>query len=317
MANGRFWNGVNCLAYVYADFFKIRTTRLFPNGALDTWLDMTNSPKSNFEKELSFTIAVCEQAGAILKEIREEQSLSISAKADFDFVTSADLAVDEHIVSRIKKTFPGQRIVSEEGTSDRVPSRGRCWVIDPLDGTMNYMHGHDHVAVSVALYSDKRPVVGVVHAPFHGQTFWASKRQGAFLDGRRLKVKTSVPDERALIAVGFPHDRAQIDSIVNRLKPLLRSFGDVRRLAAPALDICWVADGRLDAFIDRIKIWDVAAAGLIASEAGAKVCCLDEAGTEKVRFDGQDYLIANERLAKRILDLLDLEGVNERLGNRA
>ena len=270
-------------------------------------MTQSTAQKNNLERELSFAIAVCEEAGTILKSLRDDQSLSISAKSEFNFVTSADLAVDEHIVSRIKKVFPDHRIVSEEGTGDQVPLRGRCWIIDPLDGTMNYMHGHDHVAVSVALYCDQQPVVGVVHAPFHGQTFWATKGQGAFRDGRQLEVKTSVPDEQALIAVGFPPDRAHIDFIVDRLKPLLKSFGDVQRLAAPALDICWVADGRLDAFIDRIKIWDVAAAGLIASEAGAKVWCHDKAVIEEPRADGQDYLIANGQLANRILDSLGLE----------
>ena len=145
-------------------------------------------------------------------------------------------------------------------------------------------------------------MLGVVHAPFQGQTFWAVAGRGAYRNGQRIKASSLTDVRRALIGTGFPHNRTRIDEIVDRLKPLLREFGDIRRLAAPALDICWVADGRLTGFVDRIREWDVAAAGLIATEAGAFMTALKPADGEG--DDGTDYLIAAPGIFERLCSVL-------------
>ncbi|MEE1657490.1 inositol monophosphatase family protein [Microvirga sp. CF3062] len=252
------------------------------------------------DQGLAFALAVCTEAGDILREIRREGRVAVEGKDEFELVTNADLAVDRHFKERIAQTFKGHAVLSEEDEGSGNSSKALCWVIDPLDGTANFVHGHDHVAVSAALRIDGVSVLGVVHAPFQGQTFWAAAGRGAYRNGERIKASSLTDVRRALIGTGFPHHRARIDEVVDRLKPLLREFGDIRRLAAPALDICWVADGRLTGFVDRIHEWDVAAAGLIAMEAGARMTVLKPAEGD----DGTDYLIAAPGIFERLCAVL-------------
>lgn len=251
---------------------------------------------------LAFALAVCAEAGDILREIRSKGNIAIEGKDDFELVTNADLAVDRHFKARIAQTFKDHAVLSEEDEDSENSSKALCWVIDPLDGTANFVHGHDHVAVSAALRIDGVSVLGVVHAPFQGQTFWAVAGRGAYRNGQQIKASSMTDVRRALIGTGFPHRRARIDEVVDRLKPLLREFGDIRRLAAPALDICWVADGRLTGFVDRIREWDIAAAGLIATEAGARMTMLKPADGEG--DDGTDYLIAAPGIFERLSTVL-------------
>lgn len=254
------------------------------------------------EQCLAFAMAVCAEAGDILREIRSNGNVAVDGKDDFEVVTNADLAVDRHFKQRIAQTFKGHAILSEEDRDGVNSSPSLCWVIDPLDGTANFVHGHDHVAVSAALKIDGMSVLGVIHALFQGQTFWAVAGRGAYRNGQQIKVSPLTDVRRALIGTGFPHRRTCIDEVVDRLKPLLREFGDIRRLAAPALDICWVADGRLTGFVDRIREWDVAAAGLIATEAGARMTMLEPADGEG--DDGTDYLIAAPGIFERLCAVL-------------
>ncbi|WP_343234618.1 inositol monophosphatase family protein [Microvirga splendida] len=254
------------------------------------------------ERGLAFALAVCAEAGDILREIRSKGNVAVDGKDGFEVVTNADLAVDRHFKQRIAQTFRDHAVLSEEGAGSGTSSKGLCWIIDPLDGTANFVHGHDHVAVSAALKVDGTSVLGVVHAPFQGQTFWAVAGRGAYRNGQQIKASPSTDVRRALIGTGFPHRRNRLDEVVDRLKPLLREFGDIRRLAAPALDICWVADGRLTGFVDRIHEWDVAAAGLIAVEAGARLKVLNPADCEGE--DGTDYVIAAPGIFERLCAVL-------------
>ena len=251
--------------------------------------------------ELELARNMVREAGDLLVGLRPKlPDIGIHGKGPFDLVSDADMASHEFISRRILERFPRDSILSEEGVD--VDHRvGRCWIVDPLDGTANFLHGQDHVSVSVALYVEGQPKVAAVRAPFFGQTYWAASGQGAFRDGQPLKPGPAAPPERALIGVGFPADRSRIGPLIDRLHPLLREFGDVRRLASPALDICWVADGRLDAFLDSVKIWDIAAAGLIAAEAGLAVQCVEEDIREPEPPAGRSYLVAPERLAQGIL----------------
>jgi myo-inositol-1(or 4)-monophosphatase len=146
------------------------------------------------------------------------------------------------------------------------------WIIDPIDGTTNYAHGHFQVGVSIACAIDAKVVAGAVFAPFLGELFTASLGAGAFLNGEPISVSPTDRLESALIATGFPYDRANVPNICKRLQALLSRCRDIRRLGAASLDICWVACGRLDAYYEEtINPWDGAAACLIAREAGARI----------------------------------------------
>ncbi|WFU25160.1 inositol monophosphatase family protein [Bradyrhizobium sp. CB1717] len=263
-----------------------------------------SSASVNLVPYLEFALAISHEAGATLLRMRERAHFDVCSKGGFELVTTADIEVDQLLRARIGERWPDHMILSEEGAAFASAGSDPCWIIDPLDGTANFAHGLDHVAISIALSLGGDIVLGVVHAPFQSQTFHATLGGGAFRDGAPIKISSAVDPARALIATGFPHDRRNIERILDRLKPLLLMFGDIRRLAAPALDICWVADGRLEGFFDRIRIWDVAAAGLIATEAGAKMARLTLHGGQDAS-DGEDFLIACPPIFDRLRSVLE------------
>ena len=247
---------------------------------------------------LEFALSLSVEAGEIMRSARERRSISVTEKAGFELVTDIDLRIDALCRARIAAAFADHGIWSEEVAWTSDAGNGCVWIIDPIDGTANFANGLPHVCVSIALAIDGEVQMGVVHAPFYGETFWAVKGDGACCNNRVISVSDIREPRRALIATGFPHERQEMGALVDRLKPMLMEFGDIRRLAAPALDICWVADGRLHGFADRIHYWDVAAAGLIASEAGAVVHLVRLAQDQQ----GSDYLIS----APGIFDALNL-----------
>jgi myo-inositol-1(or 4)-monophosphatase len=189
-------------------------------------------------------------------------------------VSDADRAAEEAISRLLRTERPSDGLLGEEGLSAD-GSSGRRWVVDPLDGTTNYLYRYRPWCVSVALEdADGDGLVGVVHDPLGGETFMAERGGGAFLDGRAepLRVRDGGQLERALVATGFGYDpgvRAGQAEVLQRVLPRVR---DVRRAGAAALDLCHVAAGRLDGYFERgPKRWDLAAGALIVQEAGGVV----------------------------------------------
>ena len=197
--------------------------------------------------------------------------LEVSTKSsDVDIVTQMDKASEALIVSSILSERPNDGMIGEEG-AERESTSGITWVIDPLDGTVNYFYGLPGWNVSIAAKDKDGSVVGVVTAPTINSTWWASRGGGAFFNGSKIKTNEPVAFDRAFIGTGFQYDVAhrgrQIEN-VGRMLPLIR---DMRRNGAAAVDICSVAMGALDAYFeDGLKEWDWAAASLVATEAGAK-----------------------------------------------
>ena len=192
-----------------------------------------------------------------------------------DVVTERDLASEKYIVEVLESRRPGDGIVGEEGT-DRQSTSGLNWVIDPLDGTVNYFYGFDVWSVSIAVADDEGPLVGVVHAPVLKRTYWAVRGEGAFLrteEGeQRLPGVVEVELSHALVATGFGYKQSRRQAqaeVVHRLLPEIR---DLRRVGSAALDMCMVAAGYVNAYFERgAHAWDVMAGTLIATEAGAVV----------------------------------------------
>jgi myo-inositol-1(or 4)-monophosphatase len=194
----------------------------------------------------------------------EEKSTAI------DIVTQMDKKAETFIVQSILAARPDDGMIGEEG-ADIESTSGITWVIDPLDGTVNYFYGLPGWNVSIAAKDRDGSVVGVVTAPTINSTWWASRGSGAFFNGSKIKANEPIEMNRAFIGTGFQYDVAhrgrQIEN-VGRMLPLIR---DIRRNGAAAVDICSVAMGALDAYFeDGLKEWDWAAASLIATEAGAK-----------------------------------------------
>ena len=228
---------------------------------------------------LNVAVMAARRAGAVLgRNFNKRDKLTVEKKGHNDFVSSADLAAERAIIDVIHKHYPDHAILAEEsgihGESDHV------WIIDPLDGTTNYLHGFPVFAVSIGLQIKGRLEHAVVYDPMREELFTASKGEGAQLDGRKIRVSGNKDMDRALIGTGFPfrHANVEMDPYLSMLGKVVKNTSGVRRPGAAALDLCYVACGRLDAFWETsLQTWDLAAGTLIIREAGGIVSALDGA----------------------------------------
>lgn len=230
---------------------------------------------------LARTIAV--EAGELAAR-RRAAGVSIAATKStiVDVVTEADREVEELVRGRLADARPDDGVLGEEGTSTAGTS-GLTWVVDPIDGTVNYLYGFPHYAISIGLVEgDPDPEVwtqkvGVVLNPVTGELFHAIAGRGAWLADREIRINPPAPLERALVGTGFGYaseKRAEQGAVIARLLPRVR---DIRRMGTASLDLCGVACGRLDAYFEAmLQPWDHAAGGLIAREAGAVVTGWEE-----------------------------------------
>lgn len=206
---------------------------------------------------------IAARAGA--EQIREKQRA--------DLVTAVDEAAERLVLSRIRARFPADAVVAEETASAAV-ARGRRWIVDPIDGTTNFVHGHPFVCVSIALADDEGLAVGVVHAPYLGEVYHAMRGGGAFLNGAPVQVSAVDDFGRSLLATGFPFKsgKGDLDSYMLMVADAVRSTHDVRRAGSAALDLAFVAAGRVEGFFEvGLAPWDVAAGMLLVAEAGGRV----------------------------------------------
>lgn len=195
-----------------------------------------------------------------------------------DLVSAADVASERCLVEGLRARFPGHAIEAEEETRDARGAAGELrWFLDPLDGTVNFVHGLPVFAVSMGLWRDGEPLVGVVHAPRLGETFRAVRGGGATLDGRAIRVSGCARLSDAVLATGFPYRRETLEH--SNLENFQRFFYDVRglrRMGSAAIDLCYTAAGRYDGFWElHLSPHDVAAGGLIVREAGGRVSDAD------------------------------------------
>lgn len=216
------------------------------------------------------------RAGAEVVRARFGSLLTAQFKGEVDPVTDVDDASEQAVLAVLHHLRPSDPVLSEEaGGADT--GQGRMWIVDPLDGTVNYLHGVPHVAVSVALWSDGRPQVGVVIDAIHGDEYLAVSGGGAFRSGRPIRVSSEGRLDRGLVATGFPYDRQRhADAYAQTLAAVLAQAQGIRRMGAAALDFCWVADGRFVGYWEfGLAPWDVAAGLLIVTEAGGTVTDID------------------------------------------
>lgn len=201
--------------------------------------------------------------------------LTIASKTTAtDLVTDADRRVERWLIDELRRRRPGDAVLGEEGGSRSAaaePSAVR-WVLDPIDGTVNFVLGLPQFAVSVAAQVRGVVVAGAVSNPITGETFTARRGGGAFCGTRRLHGPRPIPLERAVVATGFAYDPRLRARQIAVVAPLLPRIADIRRLGAAALDLCFVAAGRVDAYFEAgLHPWDYAAGGLIAAEAGCRL----------------------------------------------
>jgi myo-inositol-1(or 4)-monophosphatase len=229
--------------------------------------ELTTEEKSAI---LDLAVGIAKAAGTLLSTRPENFDLETKSSV-IDFATQMDKASEELIVSKILAARPGDGIIAEEGSATSSTS-GVTWVIDPLDGTVNYFYGLAGWNISIAAKTASGVQVGVVYAPSIDSLWTATKGGGAFLNGKPIRCNDPVELSRALVGTGFSYDVAKRVSQAEMVSKLLPRVRDLRRIGAGAVDICSVATGRLDAFYEfGLNEWDFAAGGLVATEAGALV----------------------------------------------
>jgi myo-inositol-1(or 4)-monophosphatase len=227
-------------------------------------------------------------AGRLLVERRPPGDLQVTKtkSSATDIVTEMDQAAERLLVEHIRAARPDDGFLGEEG-SDEAGRSGVTWVIDPIDGTVNYLYEIPAFAVSVGVRVDGEVVVGVVHNPVTGELWAARRDHGATLNGRPIRVNAAPDLAMALVATGFGYRPARRARQAEVLRAVLPQVRDIRRFGAASLDLCGVACGRVDAYYERgLAPWDLAAGGLIAAEAGARVEGL------RGRPAGEDLVIA-------------------------
>ncbi|MEQ8955819.1 MAG: inositol monophosphatase family protein [Gammaproteobacteria bacterium] len=257
---------------------------------------------------LEFSKALAREAGEMIRHERDNTTLGHEFKNGRELVTSADLKADALICARIKAAFPDHLILSEESSPQLrgvQTQQQPVWIIDPIDGTVNYAHGHRQSAVCIAWAESGNIETGVVYNPFTDELFSAARGGGAELNGTSIVCSAEADLSRTLIATGFPYDHSERQSLLPRLMAVLDHCGDLRRLGSAALDICWVACGRLDGFYENLSLWDFAAAGLVAREAGAAYGHIQPppAGVDP-QFHDRDIIVANPHIFTDLQRLL-------------
>ena len=222
---------------------------------------------------LEIATAIAEEAGQMIVKAREHQGFAQRLKKDNELVTDVDVAVDKLISQRLEEHFPGEALLSEELSpeSEVNGTAATLWVVDPIDGTVNFAQGLRHVAVSIGWMENGIAKVGVVHAPFLAETFSAAEGQGAFCNGKAIQPSQANELAHTLVGTGFPYRKEDRQRLLKRLDAVLAECQDIRRNGAAALDLCDVACGRLDAYYESVSPWDFVAGWVIAREAGARV----------------------------------------------
>lgn len=212
-------------------------------------------------------------ARALVRDFGEAQALQVSRKGAADFVSRADLKAEEELHEELSKARPKYGFVMEEKGEIEGTDNSNRWIIDPLDGTTNFLHGLPQFAISIALERDRQPYAGVVYNPVTDELFWAEKGEGAYLNDRRIRVSGRTDLSTCLFACGLPFaGKPGRKRALDEAKRVLKETSGVRRFGAASLDLAYVAAGRFDAFWERdLNIWDVAAGACLVREAGGMV----------------------------------------------
>jgi len=258
-------------------------------------------PETAAVRDLAVHLA--RSAGAIQRD-RYETRIQVRTKtASIDLVTEVDHACEALIVETLSAERPGDAILAEEGGGEDSQGATWRWVVDPLDGTMNYAHGYPRFCVSIGVERGGRPEVGVVYDPLLDELFCATRGGGATLNGKAIRVSQEQEIGRALLATGFAYDvhRSPDDNVDHFARFVKRARG-LRRDGSAALDLCYVAAGRLDGYWElKLHAWDVAAGNLIVEEAGGRTS--DFQG-RPASGDGRQTVASNGHLHEAMIEVL-------------
>lgn len=250
----------------------------------------------------NIAVRAARQAGnVIMRSFSRLDSLTVSEKQKNDYVTEVDRNAEQAIIDVLRKSFPGHAILAEESGSHGKDEYQ--WIVDPLDGTTNYLHGFPQFAISIALMHRGRTESAVVYDPLRDEMFTADRGSGALLNDRRLRVTEHKSLKGALLGTGIPfRDQRHMDAYLGMLRDLVRDTAGVRRPGSAALDFAYVAAGRLDGFWELgLSIWDFAAGALLVEEAGGMV---SDIGGGNRHLETGNVICANVRLHRELVETI-------------
>lgn len=265
---------------------------------------------------LQQTIEAAQEAGAIIRE-HWNRPRSIRFKGPIDLVTETDLAVERHLRARLLEILPWAGFVGEETAAQETGFEATTWVVDPLDGTTNFAHKLPFVATSIGLWHQGGVRLGVVYNPVLEELFWAGRGQGAFCNGEPMRVSQAAELRLCMAATGFPYSiRQHVDPIMECLRRTLTNCRGLRRYGAAALDLAYLAWGRLDVFYEAfLHPWDTAAGWLLVEEAGGRVTRLNP--VQPFRLEARTILASNGLVHEAMAALLRGAGLEQAASEQA
>ncbi|WP_448190557.1 inositol monophosphatase family protein [Azospirillum sp. sgz301742] len=253
---------------------------------------------------INVMVRAAEKAGrALVRDFGEVEQLQVSRKGPADFVSAADMKAEKTLREELQKVRPEYGFLMEESGTSKGKDDTTRWIVDPLDGTTNFLHGLPHWAISIAVEKAGEIVAGVVYEPVHDQMFWAEKGAGAFLNHQRLRVSARRKLEDSVLATGIPFKgRPGHQQFLAEAEKVMTEVAGIRRFGAASLDLAYVAAGRYDGYWERgLSPWDVAAGVLLVTEAGGFV---GEIGGGRNPVYGGTILAANSHLNLPLATLL-------------
>jgi myo-inositol-1(or 4)-monophosphatase len=253
---------------------------------------------------MNVMLAAARKAGrSLARDFGEVEQLQVSLKGPANFVSAADTRAEEILHAELARARPGYGFLMEERGDVEGADRTHRWLVDPLDGTTNFLHSIPHFAISIALEREGELVAGMIYNPVNHETFTAEKGKGAFLNDRRIRVAARTELSSAVIGTGIPHSgRPEHALFLRELETVMATSAGVRRMGAAALDLAWTAAGRFDGFWERnLRAWDLAAGIVVLREAGGYV---SDADGKETMLEKGSIVGGNEAIQRHLLKLL-------------
>ncbi|RXJ86802.1 inositol monophosphatase family protein [Arcobacter sp. CECT 8985] len=250
-------------------------------------------------------IKIIKDASKILVEGYHDNK-QIKFKAKKDLVTNYDVAVENYLKEQFLKHFKNFNVIAEESDNKNLEFNNSI-IVDPIDGTTNFVNKVPHTAISVGVYKNKKPYIGIVYNPILDELYYAKVKKGAFLNGKKISISKENNFQKSLISTGFPYSNGSceddLNMVLKQMKNVLPNCQDIRRLGSAALDLCYVARGTYEGYYEmNLKAWDVSAGIIILKEAGGKVS--NEKGKKYTLFKDKYIVATNKKIHKKLLQHL-------------